>query len=301
MKTIKSLLLVFLTIITFTSSIDAATNYKSFAYLEWDRVNFSWSRYQFNDFNYYSIIRINPETNNSQLLQTIRNRAITKFIDNDPVLWKWSIYKACVTTFDWVELCSIPYKIYVSYNTVNTTFYNRGRNIIKFDNNYRNQTNSFYSDNLENRNYSPEKSNRSSLCSNVKQPAVNPRSWTCRVYSSPCDVPIGWKNVSTCNSWIENIWTNYLTNTTKKRMRSILLKFVDKIIDENISNKKKLDMISRSIVKLDSVAKKWNSRLSYIADYSAGILRIEYDRYKRDFSLDTGIYNELYDFLKTNY
>lgn len=311
MKTIKSLFISFIiTILLVTNGYALNWNYDSFAYWNSNKVVFTWSKYdkenKYNNFDYYEVIRTDTKENSSAVLFKSYTRSENKFIDNNPLLGKWSLYKTCTRTTDNRRFCTKPHKIYVAFNNwnqnnvvsnnvinnnpINNNFVNNG-----FSNNYNTSSNNknltFSSHNYKN--YYPYNDR---ACPAVEQPASNPQTWECRVYSNPCQVPVGWKNVATCN-----IDDNELSLSMKRRIKTIILKFVDRVVNENIEDYKKLDILKKSLTRFQSVSNRDDTRLSYVAQYSAEVLENEYNRYSRDYSLDTWIYYQMNEFLNWSY
>lgn len=303
MNKIKILLIAIAFIISSLATVDALNwDYKGFAYWNSDKVIFIWSEYDsneyYNNFKYYKVIRTNLKTNKSTTLSTVYNKRDRKYTDNNPLQGQWSLYKTCSYTITWRTFCTIPHKIYISYannsSSTSNTNYNNSTYTNNYENNHYGITNKSITYSSHNyKNYYPYGDD---ACPAHEQPAKNPKTWVCRVYSNPCNVPAGWKNVATCD--VEN---NELSVSMKRRLKTIITRFVDKVVKKDIEDYKKLEILKRSITRFKSVKTIEWTRLSYVASYSITILEDEYARYKRDYSLDTGIYYQFNEFLDWSY
>ncbi len=305
MKVIKTLsIIITITMLFVSNSYAKNWEYESFAYWNSDKVVFLWSKYdsknKYNNFSYYEVIRTNVKNNSSSILYKSYNRSRTRFEDKNPLLWQWSIYKTCTTTRNGRRFCTKPHKIYISFKNslTNKKIYNKNYRSNKNKKHYyiNKNNNIYWNITYSSHNYKKYYPYNDYSCPSRKQPASNPRTWECRVFSNPCEVPLGWKNVATCK--VDN---NELSNAMKRKIKTIMLRFVDRVVNKNIQDHKKLDILKNSINRFNRVAKRNDTRLSFIAEYSSEILQEEYDKYERDYSLDTWLYYQINEFLDGSY
>jgi len=89
------------------------------------------------------------------------------------------------------------------------------------------------------------------FCIQITQPAYNPRTWECKVFPTPCQVPTGWIKVNGCSKdKFTEIKTKfeYLTPEIENQ--------IDQILNKKLFSKiKKLDL-KQQLYKLEKINQK---------------------------------------------
>ena len=136
------------------------------------KVYMKWAVYNHEEeFKYYKVVRSttnpNPIYPDDGYIKYETDVKKTSFIDNNPPVSSHIYYRVCAITADKNRYCS---------------------NVVKVDN-----SNSLSRQVVSNR-----------VCIQKIQAAINPETNQCKFFSTPCDVPKGWKMVNNCFRDIEN-------------------------------------------------------------------------------------------------
>ncbi len=226
---------------------DSTLSFK--ASISWNTIKTYWSAFTKDEDNfvYYKIIKSqknsSPVYPDDGYIYYTTDININSYTDKSPLEWT-SYYRVCAITNDKNRYCSDVIKII-----------------------YKNE-NSNEDDN-------------SQICVQKTQPAIEKSTWKCKNFSTPCDVPKGWKQVEKCEVNSEDSISSSLSSSVKTKLDILLNNFISKLENKYSENSKRISVLESLVVELEKIAKK-NSKMSSMVNYLIEGIKIKKEKYTDD-------------------
>ncbi len=244
------------------SSPISDTNLSFEASVSWESVKTSWDTFTKDEDNfiYYKIIRsqknsspIYPDDGYIYYTTDINTNSYT---DKSP-LEGTTYYRVCAITSEKERYCSNVVKIY-------------------------------YSDDGDD-----SSDGDSQVCIQKTQAAIEKSTWKCKVFSTPCDIPSGWKQVEKCEN-TSNQDSSSLSSSIKEKLDKLLANFVIKLESKYSENSKRISALEKLIKELEKITKK-NIKMKAMVNYLIEKINLQMEKYQDDFGNLESIFQNIID------
>ncbi|NUJ97704.1 fibronectin type III domain-containing protein [Candidatus Gracilibacteria bacterium] len=133
----------------------------------------------------------------------------------------------------------------------------------------------------------------SQVCIQKTQAAIEKSTGKCKVFSTPCDIPSGWKQVEKCEN-TSNQDSSSLSSSIKEKLDKLLANFVIKLESKYSENSKRISALEKLIKELEKITKK-NIKMKAMVNYLIEKIELKIESYQDDFGNLESIFQNIID------